>query len=155
MNPASLVDGQRRFFQSGGTLPAGYRQDQLRRLATAIEARETALLEALRADLGKPAQEAYTAEIGLVLSEIRHARRSLASWMAPQRRRLPLLAWPGRAEIRPEPFGVALIISPWNYPFQLLFSPLVGAVPVAAVRTVSSGPDWDGTPTTTPTSLRS
>lgn len=128
MNPASLVDGQRRFFQSGGTLPAGYRQDQLRRLATAIETRETALLEALRADLGKPAQEAYTAEVGLVLSEIGHARRNLASWMAPQRRRLPLLAWPGRAEIRPEPFGVALIISPWNYPFQLLFSPLVGAI---------------------------
>ena len=91
-------------------------------------AHEPALLAALHADLRKSPHEAYTTEIGLVLSEIRHALRHLPAWMKPQRRRTPLLAWPARGFVQPEPYGVALIIGPWNYPLQLLLSPLVGAL---------------------------
>jgi len=128
MDCASLIARQRQHFQTGATRPLTYRQEQLRRLQTAIEAREEALLGALHADLHKSPHEAYTSEIGFILSDIRHALKHLPAWMTPQRRGLPLMAWPGRAAVHPEPFGVALIIGPWNYPFQLLFSPLVGAI---------------------------
>ena len=86
------------------------------------------LLEALRSDLGKSSYEAYATEIGLVLSEIQHAIRQLRAWMRPQRRRTPLLAWPSKGFVQPEPYGIALIIGPWNYPIQLLLMPLVGAM---------------------------
>jgi aldehyde dehydrogenase (NAD+) len=128
MDIASLIAAQRRHFQSGVTRPLAYRQDQLRRLQAAIETRETALLDALHPDLRKSPHDAYTSEIGFVLSDIRHALKHLPAWMKPQRRSLPPMAWPGRAAVHPEPFGVALIIGPWNYPFQLLVSPLVGAI---------------------------
>lgn len=128
MDCASLIARQRRHFQTGATRPLAYRHEQLRRLQTAIESRELVLLDALQADLRKSPHEAYASEIGFVLSEVRHALKHLPAWMKPQRRRLPLLAWPGRAAVHAEPFGVALLIGPWNYPFQLLFSPLVGAI---------------------------
>jgi aldehyde dehydrogenase (NAD+) len=128
MNCAPLIARQHQHFQTGATRPLAYRQDQLRRLQAAIESRESSLLEALHADLRKSPTEAYASEIGFVLSDIRHALKHLPAWMRPQRRRLPLMAWPGRAAVQPEPFGVALIIGPWNYPFQLLLSPLVGAI---------------------------
>ncbi len=128
MDLAALIARQRQHFASGVTRPQAWRRAQLRQLRTAITRREAALLEALHADLRKPPQEAYTAEIGYVLGEIDHALRHLATWTAPSRRRLPLLAWPGRATVQTEPYGVALILGPWNYPFQLLFSPLVGAL---------------------------
>jgi aldehyde dehydrogenase (NAD+) len=128
MDCAPLIARQRQFFQSGVTHPLAYRQEQLRRLQAAIKSREAALLDALRADLRKPAIEAHTSELSFVLSDIRHALKHLPAWMKPQRRRVPLMAWPGRAAVHPEPFGVALILGPWNYPFQLLFSPLVGAI---------------------------
>jgi aldehyde dehydrogenase (NAD+) len=128
MNAAITVQRQRVFFQTGATRSLAFRQAQLRKLHDALVAHEAALLSALHADLRKSPQEAYATEIGLVLSEIRHALRQLPAWMKPRRRRTPRLAWPARGFIRPEPYGVTLIIGPWNYPLQLLLSPLVGAV---------------------------
>src|SRR5512139_950683 len=128
MDFAATLQRQRGFFQSGATRPLEFRRTQLRKLHDAVVAHEPALLAALHDDLRKSPHEAYTTEIGLVLSELHHALRHLASWTRPRRRRTPLLAWPARGFIRPEPYGVALIIGPWNYPFQLLFSPLVGAM---------------------------
>ena len=128
MDLAPLIRRQRAYFQTGATRLLEFRRAQLQKLGCAIETREASLLAALYADLHKSAPEAYTTEIGLVLSEIRHALRCLPRWMKPQRRRTPLLAWPARGFVRPEPYGVALLIGPWNYPFQLLFSPLVGAL---------------------------
>jgi aldehyde dehydrogenase (NAD+) len=128
MDLASLIRRQRAHFQTRATRPLDYRRAQLRKLREAIETREQLLFDALHADLRKSPQEAYTTEIGLVLSEIRHALRHLTAWMRPQRARTPPLVWPARGSIRPEPYGVALIIGPWNYPFQLLVSPLVGAL---------------------------
>jgi len=128
MDFAPLILRQRQHFNTGATRPLAFRQDQLRRLQSAIEAHDAEILAALRADLRKPAHEAYTSEIGLVLSDIRHALKHLPAWMNPCRRRLPPIAWPGKGCVLPGPLGVALIIGPWNYPFQLLFSPLVGAL---------------------------
>jgi aldehyde dehydrogenase (NAD+) len=90
--------------------------------------REQDILDALHADLGKPATEAFGSEIGLPLSEIRLTRKKLASWMKPERVRTSLLAMPGRSYIYKEPLGVTLIIAPWNYPFQLAVLPLIGAI---------------------------
>jgi aldehyde dehydrogenase (NAD+) len=128
MNFASAVQCQRAFFQSGATRPLEFRRAQLRRLHDALVANEAPLLAALHADLRKCAQDAYLGELGLVLSDLRFALRHLPAWMKPQGRRSPLLAWPARASLRSEPYGVTLIIGPWNYPLQLLLLPLVGAV---------------------------
>lgn len=122
------VANLRRFHQTGATRPADFRRRQLEALRETITRHEKDLLEALRADLGKREIEAYASEIGFVQSDIRHALRHLKRWMRPQRRRVPLIAWPGSGQVVPEPLGLALIIGPWNYPFQLMFSPLVGAI---------------------------
>lgn len=128
MDYAQLVARQRACFQTGITRPFEFRRTQLRMLEAAIQTHESALLQALHADLRKSPVDAYGSEIGFVLSEIRYALRHLSAWMAPQRRRTPMLAWPGNAFLEPEPRGVALIIGPWNYPCQLLLAPLVGAL---------------------------
>jgi aldehyde dehydrogenase (NAD+) len=128
MDFAAIVHHQRAFFQSGATRSLEFRRTQLHQLEEGLVAHEAALLSALHTDLRKSPQEAYATEIGLVLSEIRHALRHLPVWMKSRRRGAPLLAWPARGFIRPEPYGVTLIIGPWNYPLQLLLAPLVGAV---------------------------
>ena len=128
MDFAPLIARQRQYFQTGVTRPLAYRQEQLRRLQIAIDSCDSKLMAALHADLRKSPTAAFTTEIGLVRSDIRHTLKHLPAWMVPQRRHLPLLAWPGQAYVAAEPFGIALIIGPWNYPFQLLFAPLIGAI---------------------------
>lgn len=128
VNAADLVARQRLFFDSGATRPASFRIEQLRSFEAAIRRSEAALLDALHADLRKPPHEAYTSEIGFVLADLHHAIHHLRSWMRPQRRGLARIAWPGSASVVPAPLGIALIIGPWNYPFQLVASPLVGAL---------------------------
>ena len=128
MDFTPIIARQRAFFQSGATRTQEFRRAQLRTLLDTLVAHEAALLSALHEDLRKSPFDAYTAEVGFVLGEIRHALRHLASWMKPERRSAPLLAWPARGSIRQEPRGLALIIGPWNYPLQLLLSPLVGAI---------------------------
>ncbi len=119
---------QKQYFRSGATRTLKFRIQQLRSLANAIERMETELFKALRADLGKPTIEAYTAEIGYVMRDIDHARRNLSRWMRSKRVHTPFAAMPARSRVAPEPLGVVLILGPWNYPFQLLISPLVNAI---------------------------
>ena len=128
MDFSDIIARQRGFFHSGSTRSLEFRREQLNKLADLLVTHEAELFAALHADLRKSPQDAYLSEIGFVLGEIRHALRHLASWMKPERRRSPMLAWPSRSHVRPEPFGVALIIGPWNYPLQLLLSPLVGSI---------------------------
>ena len=128
MDFAPLIASQRAYFHSGATRSLEFRRAQLGALFAALVAHEGALLAALQADLRKSPHDAYATELGLVYGEIRHALRHLAAWMRPERRRAPLLAWPARGWIQPDPRGVALIIGPWNYPLQLLLMPLVGAI---------------------------
>lgn len=128
MDFVPLITRQRTFFHTGATRSLEYRRAQLGRLHDALETHEDELMAALQADLRKSEYEAYTSEIGLVLSEIRHAIRHLPSWMKSERRRMPLMTWPARGFVKPEPRGVSLIIGPWNYPLQLMLVPLVGAM---------------------------
>jgi acyl-CoA reductase-like NAD-dependent aldehyde dehydrogenase len=128
MDVASIIARQRAFFQSAATRSTDFRLTQLKNLQNLLESNDAELLAALHADLGKSAHEAYTSEIAFVLGEVRHAIRHLPAWVKPERRKSPLIAWPAKSVVRREPFGVALIIGPWNYPLQLLLSPLVGAI---------------------------
>ncbi len=128
MDYGPLIARQRAFFLTGATASEGFRRGQLEALRDALIRREADFLSALHADLRKSPQEAYAAEIGHVLGEIRHALKNLRAWMTPECRRATVFAWPSRAALHREPFGVALIIGPWNYPLQLLLAPLVGAI---------------------------
>lgn len=123
-----VLERQRRYFQSGDTMDPGFRIGQLEKLAVGIENHRDSILEALHRDLGKSPLEAYSAEVGFVLRDIRHAIRHLPAWMTPERRSTPWMTAPARAEVQPDPLGVVLILGPWNYPFQLILSPLVGAL---------------------------
>ena len=119
---------QRRFFESGVTLSAGFRLAALKRLADAMKEYETRLLTALREDLGKSSFEAYATELGVVYEEIRELRTHLKNWMRPKPVRGPLTQFPCVCTVRPEPLGVVLILSPWNYPVQLTLAPLAAAL---------------------------
>jgi len=122
----ALVQQQRDFFATGQTKPVEFRLAQLEKLKQAIVEYQDEIVEAVKADLGRPALEAYF-EIAAI-SEVNLALKKLQSWIKPQRVKLSIDQWPGSAWIQPEPLGVALIIGPWNYPFQLMISPLVGAI---------------------------
>ncbi|HEY5909873.1 MAG TPA: aldehyde dehydrogenase family protein [Verrucomicrobiae bacterium] len=128
MDFAAALRRQHDFFRSGVTRPREFRLAQLRKLEGAIESNERLLSTALHDDLRKSAYQAYATEIGPSLSELRYVLRHLPRWMTPRRVRVPLIAWPAHGHVRAEPYGVACILGPWNYPVQLLFSPLVGAM---------------------------
>ena len=122
-----LAERQREVFCAGASRDIKRRLDGLRELRAAVLQREPQILSALKEDLGKPAFEAYGSEIAPLLSELDGAIRHLRSWSRPRRVGTPLLT-PGTSYIRPEPYGTALIIAPWNYPLQLALIPAVGAI---------------------------
>jgi aldehyde dehydrogenase (NAD+) len=128
LDAEELVRRLRSTFESGLTRAESWRRSQLAQLRRMLVESESELLDALRADLGKSATEAYTTEAGFVLGEIAHAERHLASWMRPEKVSLPLKLRPGRASIVSEPLGVTLVIAPWNYPVHLLLAPMVAAL---------------------------
>ncbi|MGB8330336.1 MAG: aldehyde dehydrogenase family protein [Polyangiales bacterium] len=126
---ASALSGAlRAHFATGSTRSLRWRLSQLDALEHFLMEREQDILDALRADLGKPALEAFVSEIGLPLSELRLTRRNLARWMKPERVRTSLVAMPGRSYVYREPLGVTVIIAAWNYPLHLLVLPLIGAL---------------------------
>lgn len=123
-----LVQKQKVYFDSGQTRSLSFRLQQLQALRHAILKHEKQLSEALYADLGKSEAESYTTEIGIVLSSITHAIKQLKKWMKPKRVSTPLMMVGTSGKIVAEPYGVALIIAPFNYPVQLVFEPLLGAI---------------------------
>ena len=126
---ASLsLPGMRDFFIKGNTRTLNFRLQQLKILKRSIQQNEEALMEALFLDLKKSREEAYASEIGLLITEINVAIRNLAKWMKPARVRSNLVNMPSSSRIYHDPLGVVLIISPWNYPLQLLLIPLIGAI---------------------------
>ena len=129
-----LVEALRASQRSGVLRDLEARRVQLRQLQRMLQEQEEPILRAMATDLGKPPMEAYAAEIGLVLGEIKTTLKNLDEWCAPQRVKVQLAFKPGSAEIVPEPLGVVLVIAPWNYPLQLLLAPLVPAI--AAGNTV-------------------
>ncbi|MEO0942172.1 MAG: aldehyde dehydrogenase [Cyanobacteria bacterium J06642_12] len=121
-----VVARQRQFFSTGQTKSLEFRLEQLECLKQAIIDRQEDILAAAKADLGRPAFEAYF-EIA-TLAEVNKALKDLTRWMRPEKVKLGIDQFPGSAWRQPEPLGVVLIIGPWNYPFQLMMSPLVGAI---------------------------
>lgn len=116
------------YFQSGATLTYAFRRRQLLNLKSAIRKFQQALHEALFQDLGKSPEESTLTETGFVLAEIDFALKNLKQWMQPEKVKTNLVNFPGTSYIATEPQGLVLIIGPWNYPFNLLFAPLVGAI---------------------------
>lgn len=125
---ASVVQTLRAGFESGLTRDLAWRRSQLDALERMMIENEAGIAEALAADLGKPFGEACTAEIDFVRKEAAHAHKHLRRWARPQRTATPLAIQPGRSFIETTPYGVSLIIGAWNYPFQLVLGPLVGAI---------------------------
>ena len=121
-----IVQRLRQTFDSGKTRSLDWRRGQLQAIHDMMATEGDVLVEALQADLRKPTLEAWAADIGAMKMESKSAIKSLKKWTRPER--IGLLPIPGRMRVIREPLGVVLIISPWNYPVQLLFSPLVGAI---------------------------
>ena len=124
----SLVTRQRKYFQTGATLPVSVRITALRGLYTAIVKYENEIHDALKKDLGKSGFESYMCETGLVLEEISYMLKHIRRFAGEKRVRTPLSQFHSRSFKKPSPYGVTLIMSPWNYPFMLTLSPLVDAL---------------------------
>ena len=122
------VARQRAFFQTGATRPVAVRVAALKRLKKEIQAREQILLDALQADLHKSHFEGYMCELGLNLDELGYLARHVAEWSRPRRRPTPLAQFKSKSYELAEPYGVVLVMSPWNYPYLLSLDPLFGAV---------------------------
>lgn len=121
-----IVAAQRTFFASGATLERKFRKEQLRKLQHALKEWEKPLCDALWQDLHKSPEEAILTELSIVAGEVKNHISHLRGWMRSKSASTPLKMMPSRSRTMSEPLGNALIISPWNYPVQLLLNPLVG-----------------------------
>ncbi|MFD1425854.1 aldehyde dehydrogenase [Kroppenstedtia sanguinis] len=128
MDATSLLQNQRAFFRSGKTQETDFRLESLKKLRRAIQSREGEIMAALKQDLNKSEQEAFISEIGYMVQEISFVTKNTKFWARPQKVKTALTHMGSSSYIYPEPYGVSLIIAPWNYPFMLALSPLVGAV---------------------------
>ncbi|HDB5687075.1 TPA: aldehyde dehydrogenase [Staphylococcus aureus] len=116
------------FFNTQQTKDISFRKEQLKKLSKAIKSYESDILEALYTDLGKNKVEAYATEIGITLKSIKNARKELKNWTKTKNVDTPLYLFPTKSYIKKEPYGTVLIIAPFNYPFQLVLEPLIGAI---------------------------
>ncbi|MGB0113805.1 MAG: aldehyde dehydrogenase family protein [Ilumatobacteraceae bacterium] len=123
-----IVQNLRDGFRAGVVRTIESRTLQLQCLRALVDEQQERLIDALAADVGKPRIEAYTTEIAFTINEIDHTLKHLESWMKPEKVKVPLTFKPGKASLVPEPVGTVCIISPWNYPVQLLLAPLVAAL---------------------------
>ena len=114
LDATALVKGLRTTFATGRTRPYEWRRDQLQAMKRMLVEREPEFMDALAADMGKPATEAYATDLGFVVSEIDYTLRRLRRWMRPERVYAPLVTKPARARLVREPLGVVLVIAPWN-----------------------------------------
>lgn len=134
MNLDQIINNQREFFLEDNTKSYEFRMRELTKLEKAIRGNEEEILSALEKDLGKSNFESFITEYHFVLEEIKFAKKNLKKWMKKKRVRKSLTTFPAKSFYIYEPLGVTLIISPWNYPFNLSLGPLVGAI--AAGNTV-------------------
>lgn len=123
-----IMNKQKQYYLSGVTRTVSFRKMMLEKLQKAIQHHEKEILDALHKDLHKHPMEAYVSEIGFVLSSISHMINHIDEWSAPEKVKTPLHLQPATSFIVKEPYGTALIIGPFNYPFQLLLDPLVGSI---------------------------
>ena len=123
-----LVEAQRNYFSSGKTRDVNYRLEQLKALKKAIKNYEPKIYKALKTDLHKSEYEAYMTETSVVFTELNYHISKIRKWAKPRRINTPYFLLPSSSRIYSEPYGCTLIIAPWNYPFQLLINPLIGAI---------------------------
>lgn len=138
---SEIFEKQKAFFQTQVTKPVAFRKAQLKKLKQTILKNEENIQEALWKDLHKSPQEAYLTEIGIVLSEIDLHLKKLTRWSQTKSVTSPLVLFPSKSKILFEPLGQALIVSPWNYPFQLVINPLVGAISAGNCSIIKPSPD--------------
>ena len=124
----NIVSQQREYFLTNETKSIDFRLKQLKKLKHAIEKYSDDIYDALWRDLHKCKEEAFLTEISIVLNEINDHIKNIKKWAKPKKVKTPLYLFPSKSYVMYEPFGVALIIAPWNYPFHLMFAPLVGAI---------------------------
>lgn len=127
-NFSDLLEQQRAFFLSGKTLDLSFRKDALKKLSDCISRCKTDILEALHADLNKSDIEGEMTEISVLQEEIRYVLKHMRKWSNPVKAKTPLVLFPAKSYRIAEPYGVVLIMSPWNYPLLLSLEPLVGAI---------------------------
>ena len=128
MNMEELISRQRAFCKTGRTLRYDFRMRMLNRLERAVRLHEESIREALKRDLAKSSFESYMTEIGMVYSELAYVKKHLKAWMKPQAHLTPASQFPARSFSVREPYGVVLVMAPWNYPFMLAIEPLIGAI---------------------------
>ena len=131
---------QDKYFRSGATLDVKTRKKHLEEFKAAVLKWEKPLCDALMTDLHKSYEEAYLTEISILLGEIDTHIRKIGKWTRPERRCTPLKLFPSSSRIISEPLGNALIIAPWNYPVQLLLTPLVGAISAGCTAVLKPSP---------------
>ncbi len=124
----ALVDKQRKFFATGKTKDVEFRIQQLKKLKQLIIDNEQNIMDALKKDLNKSPMEAYGTEIGFLLADIDHTLKHIREYAKPRKVKTPIFHQLGSSWIQAEPFGNTYIIAPWNYPFQLAISPVIGAI---------------------------
>ena len=123
-----ILDNQKKFYKTGKTKDLSYRIENLKLLYNTIEKHESDILQALKSDLNKADFEGYATEIGMVLEEISYMLKNMSKLLRPKRVRTPIAQFPSISKVYKEPYGNVLIIAPWNYPFLLSISPLVGSM---------------------------
>lgn len=123
-----VLEKQRAYFAKGETCDVSFRLNALNTLREAVRRHEKEILDALKSDLGKAPFEAYETEIGIILEELGHTIKNLRKWTAVKRVRVPFMHFKSSCYIYREPYGLSLIMSPWNYPFQLTLAPLIGSM---------------------------
>lgn len=129
MNPfENTLKQLKSHFDSGLTRPLSWRLNQLQQLQRFLTENEKSLLQALKSDLNKHPSEARLTELQFLQSDIKQTIKALPKWSKPRKVGNPLLAWPAKSQLVPEPLGIVLILGAWNYPLQLLLAPLIAAI---------------------------
>ena len=136
----AIAKAQKEYFLSEATLDIKFRKEMLQKLYKAMEKWESRLCDALWKDLHKSYEEAYLTEVSIVKGEIRNHIRHVAGWARRKKVNSPIKLFPSRSYITKEPLGCSLIISPWNYPVQLLLNPLVGAISAGCTAVLKPSP---------------
>ncbi|MGM8212183.1 aldehyde dehydrogenase [Virgibacillus sp. W0430] len=124
----ALIRNQHTFFRSGKSKEREFRLNALKKLREGIQLYEQHIIDALNQDLNKSEFESYSTEVGIVLEEIRFTIKNLHKWMRPKKVKTPITHIGSSSYLYAQPYGVTLILSPWNYPFQLAIAPLIGAI---------------------------
>lgn len=136
----TLFSNQKRYFATGKTLPISFRKARLKDFERALKAWEKRICEALWKDMHKSYEEAYLTETSIVLAEIKTARKKVGSWSRREWKKPAMAVLPSMSYVVKEPLGTALIVSPWNYPVQLLLNPLVGAIAAGCTAILKPSP---------------